>query len=125
MIFASLMFKVQCDCRRGKAFYTSLEEEHNFINVCKSIKQLFIKFVTSAKVACYLYSMTHKDFTFSVTKNHPHGDIFTWSPSLFKDSGLGSLGEEVSIGSIFKPPPGPPGSHTAGVPTFKHNENNI
>ena len=41
----------------------------------------------------------------------------TWSPSLFKDSGLGSEGEEVSIGSTFKPPPGPPGSHTAGVPT--------
>ena len=44
--------------------------------------------------------------------------IITWSPSLFKDSGLGSV-EEVSIGSIFKPPPGPPGSHTAGVPTCK------
>ena len=41
----------------------------------------------------------------------------TWSPSLFKDSGLGSEGEEVSIGSTFKPPPGPPGSQTAGVPT--------
>ena len=105
----SLLWRV----KRGAQFHKCVQERQTTVCAENLWRRQPLPFILQKEF--YL-----TDFQLSRTA-HMNGYIncfVTWSPSLFKESGLGSLGEEVSMGSIFKPPPGPPGSQTAGVPTF-------